>query len=414
MGSLQDFLEYLQGRRKLVTSIEGQLSGLLEKYETFFGEITKVREHELQQLREYMLRDGDQLPAELQDQLQKVRRQVEHDLDTQLAALREQQEELIQKAERIREHSRVSEDAVRARNRNLDEAEEKLKGRSQDLLVRIKEYNGRIKGLASGFGFVVNVLQMRRLQAEREELDEDQASLAARIETLRAQWRQEEQEHTEQEGQRQERWVEHTTEAGALRTKIDYLEAARPRLLERSTIERVLYGRVPGLPQPKLGDPACSRCDKKNPPEFHFCHTCARRLREDQPDLEGSLDEIAELNLHHDRFSEGLQATQEILGLVRGLGSGLDAFMTSVEDMVGSENRYPLPKMEIKVPTSSRQYGKHLDELLEEVSKDQSLHPALFARRVQDLAQRVFTEDHIKDYFETMGEELTQQAESQW
>jgi hypothetical protein len=82
--------------------------------------------------------------------------------------------------------------------------------------------------------------------------------------------------------------------------------------------------------------------------------------------------------------------------------------------MIASENRYPLPKLEIEVPGSSVAYGRNFDKLLEAVQDDQSLHPKAFAERINGWIEGVYTEQNIKDFFETMGEELSRQAKRQW
>jgi hypothetical protein len=184
--------------------------------------------------------------------------------------------------------------------------------------------------------------------------------------------------------------------------------------VQRTAIEKVLFHRMPDLPAPAPGDPPCPRCKQPNPSAHHFCHICAQRLTDDRPDFEGSIREIAEINLHHRRFSEGMQACQEIIGLVRGLISGVDAFCESVEDMIASEKKYPLPKLQIEVPARSVSYGGNFDKLAEASGEDHSLHPKVFAGQIQALIAEVYTEKNIKDYFETMGAELSRQADKQW
>jgi hypothetical protein len=255
---------------------------------------------------------------------------------------------------------------------------------------------------------------MRSLAAEKQELEQQQQDLAARIEQLREKWAKASEKHAESEEDLREEWVKQQTQATTLQTKINYLQHAQPRIRVRSTIERVLFEQQPALRQPQDGDPPCPRCKARNPPEDHFCRICARRLQQDRPDFEGSLKEIAELNLHYQRFSDGMKACQELIGLVRGLSSGIEAFARSVEDVLASEKKYPLPKLKIDVPATSVAYGEHLDQLKQAVEKDLSLHPRDFAQQVDRLVAEVFTEGKIKTYFETMGDELSRQADSQW
>ena len=151
-----------------------------------------------------------------------------------------------------------------------------------------------------------------------------------------------------------------------------------------------------------------------NPPPFHFCHICAHRLGDDREDFDGSLEEMAEISSHFDRFSSGMEACQEIIGLVRGMTSGVEAFTKSVADVQGSEDKYPLSKLQIDVPQGAREFGSQFDRLDDFASQDYSLHPALFADRFDQYFAAVLTETNIKAFFETMGEELTRQAEAQW
>lgn len=414
MGRLKDFHAYLEERRALLADIEQRLCKLQEKYESYFCEITKVRDREFGQLREIILADRGKLPDDFNRALDKSLEIQERRFDAKLADLSSERDRLRKEAEEQRRFSLKAEKSVRRRNVELDREEEELKARNQKLLTQIAEFNRRIRELGRGFGFFSNLFRMHALHRERRILDEQQADISARIDKLRKKWERQEQRHQEQEGQRKREWVDLSTEAAALQTKIEYLESSRTRIVQRSAIEQVLFDLRPALKEPKPGDPPCPRCKMPNPKTHHFCHICAMRLCEDHPDFSGSVREIAEINIHHARFSEGMQACQEIIGLVRGLKSGLEAFMKSVDDVMDSERRYPLPKLKIDVPQKSMDYGRHFDGLKQIAATDLSLHPQAFARRIQTMTSEIFAENRIKDYFETMGKELSRQAEKQW
>jgi hypothetical protein len=152
----------------------------------------------------------------------------------------------------------------------------------------------------------------------------------------------------------------------------------------------------------------------KNPASHHFSATCAQRLTADRLDFEGSLLEISELNRHHAAFSDGMKACQEIIGLVRGLKTGLANFTESVNDMMATESRYPLPKLSIDVPARSVEYARHFDELVAAAKQERGLHPKAFSERIRASIQDVYQEPQIEAFFETMGEELSSCANSQW
>ncbi len=414
MGNLGDFVEFLDERHAVLDEAENGLLVLQARFEEFLAELGRVREAELAQLRAHLLA-GDGVPAELTAQLEQAAGAARVKLDAEVARLEGERDGLLAEAEGLRTESADATDALREHNVELDDEEEKLKARSAELLASIAEHNRRILGMGRGFGFFLEFFAMRRLQAQRAELQEAQDDLAARIDVLRGQWASVDQEHAIAEEVRQARWVAARTEAAALQTKIDYLRSAGDRIVERSALEEVLFARRPPEREPGEGDPACPRCERPNPTDNHFCHICGQRLVEDRPDLEGSLAEVAEVNLHHHRFSEGVKSCQEIIALVRGLCSGLDAFKESVTDMQSTQWKHDLATLDLDVPRGSRRYAEHFARLRERVTgAERSLHPSAFASHVTQLTGEVFTEDKIQQFFELMGEELSRQADSQW
>lgn len=415
MGRLTDFIEYLDGRRKVVKEVETQLLALQEKYETFFAEVSRIREQEYAQLEAHLLADRGRLPAELNAALDEALVEAKREMDEKIAELEEKRDAFKAEAEQARDASEYRERMVRRRNVKLDRKEEALKERSAALLSEIDDHNRRIREMGRGFGFFRNLFRMRKLAKSCRALQDEQDDLAAQIDKLRHTWEEEEADALEEEKAKQGEWVEASTEAAAVQAKIDYLRSARSRIVQRSALEKVLFARMPTLPEPTAADPPCTRCGRPNPAVSHFCQICGLRLKEDRPDAEGSLEEVAELNAHHKRFQGGVQACQELIGLVRGLDSGIAAFTESVQDMHDSEKRHPLPKLQIDVPPTSVEYGALFDELKANVTaQDLSLHPADFAEQVKTFVDTVFTEDRIKLYFETMGKELSIQATAQW
>ncbi|MCB9558722.1 MAG: hypothetical protein H6707_21575 [Deltaproteobacteria bacterium] len=420
MARLRDFINYLNGRRQLLEGVEKELCRVQSKYETFFAEIVRVRESELSQLTEHILafrqgRSEQPAPAWLEAALNKAEGEVAAQLDKQLGALRDKANEKQTQADALREASLSDESRTRKKNRSLDASEEALKQRNSELLQKIADYNARIRQLSRGFGFFYNLPKMRTLRTERSEIDREQSDVAAQIEKLRERWKREAGDYHKRETERSDQWNALQTEIAKLHAKIDLLEEKRAEILLRSTIERVLFSRVTPPKDPAADDPKCTRCQTPNPPGNHFCLICAQRLIADKPDFAGSVEEIGELNHHHARFSEGVQATQELIGLVRGLCSGLNSFSQSVADVLESEQKYPLPKLQIDVPQPSRAYGESFERFAELIKQsDYSAHPRVFAKRIAPFVDEVFTEKQIKRYFETMGQELSRQAKRQW
>lgn len=414
MGMLHKFADYILERRAKIAAIEQRLLGLQSRYESFFQEVSRVREGELGQLAQLIAAQRDSLSPDLDRALRDTHAELERDYDARIRDLETQVEKLDAEAEATRQRSLEAEHAIRSQNADLDGQEEDLKARNALLLEQIRQYNERIRRLGGGFGFFLGFFKMRSLHAQRRAIDREQADVAARIDALRSHWAGAEKDHATTETELRDRWVELRAEAESVRTKLEYLAASRERIVSRSVLEKILFELYtkPTLGTP--GEPACARCASPNPARNHFCAYCAQRLGEDRTDLAGSWEEIAEINYHHALFADGMKASQEIIGLVRGLGTGLDNFLASVTDMIDTERKYPVPSLSISVPPAAVDWSRTFDELEQMLHGERNLHPLEFAGQVRALLDRTFTEESIKGYFETMGNELSVQAAAQW
>ena len=414
MGGLKELLAYLDDRRGVLGRVEARLCALQSTYEDHYTEISAVRDSELEQLLELAVHDPAQLPAEFAAALETAHHVVDGEFEERLAGLVGERDRLAAEAESCRSNSLAAERTVRATNVELDREEEELKVRNQRLLASIEQYNQQIKGLGRGFGFFANFFRMRALARQRRELDQEQQDVVARIESLRARWQEADAEHAETESELREQWLKLESRRATLAAQIEALESARTTVVARSAVDRALGERFSEPMEPADGDPPCPRCARANPPEAFFCHGCAWRLQPDRLDAIGSLAEVAEVNWHWRRFGEGMRAGQELIGLVRGLASGVEAFTESVREVAASEEKYPLPELEIEVPQWSLQFGRAFDEMAAAVDRDLGLHPRQFAAMVEAEVGSKLTEENIWMYFETMGEELSRQAEAQW
>ena len=413
MGSLADFDGFLKEREKIAGDAEGRLMTLQSKFETFFAEVTAVREKELEQLGAIIAQGPAKLPAWLAKALEMARTEVERELDEELRALSAERDARAKEAEAVRQKSMAAEKAVHEKNVGLDAQEEKLKARSEALLGEIEKHNARIRALGTGFGFFTNFFDMRRLRNQSQVLEKEQADVARRIEQIRAAWVDREGDWSKEETAFQKQWVDLRTKVSAVQTKLDALEESRPALVFRTVLTRVLYERQPKEAAANEGDPKCPRCKSANPAERHFCQICGQRLLPDRPDLEGSLEEIAEANFHHARFSEGMQKCQQTIGLVRGFKSGVSAFRKSVQSMMDSQSRYPLPKLKLDVPSDCVHYGRNLEALRDAADPKLSLHPKAFGERMAAVA-KPFSEEQVQAWFERLGATLSTAAKAQW
>jgi predicted nucleic acid-binding Zn-ribbon protein len=414
MADLSELSAYLADRRRVLSECEQRLESLQQRFETFNAEVQAARERELDQLVALTTSHPESLPEGYRAAIARARPEVELELGKAISALQTRQRELTDAAEALRQES--ARDAAELRNRNLslDEEEEQLKDRSAGLMHRINEHNDHIATLGKSFGFVANFFRMRRLARDKGALEAEQKDVLARIESLRRAWREADHEHAERESDRRRRWVALETDAAAVAAKLETLAVRRGAMIARSTVERALVDREQSPPLAAADDPPCPRCGMANPPTNHFCHICAQRLGEDRPDLEGSLAEFAELDLHAHRFGEGMKACQELIGLVRGMRSGVEALDGSVQEMLASKHKHRLATLDLTVPQWSRDFGARFDDLRELAQREMRLHPLELAHRVGEQIDIAFTETNITAYFELIGREMSRAADAQW
>ncbi|MBN1609779.1 MAG: hypothetical protein JW940_24315 [Polyangiaceae bacterium] len=412
MGNLAGFAAYVDDRKRVVAQVEKRLLDLQKKYESFFQEVSAVRRSELAQLSAHFAERRGRLPDGLDTSLDAAKAEAGAHWARTLAAHEAEHARYAAEAEAARSAALAIEQEAHQENVDLDAEEEELKARSERVCADIQSFTARIREASRGLGFIFRLPELRSLQAERQRLEREQLDLAARIEALRARWEERAPQHRERAAEQEAQWVALTAKAQREQTQIEYLLEAADQLVAQTALERVLFERVPEGPAEGAPNSNCPRCGVLNTARF-FCAICAARLSTDRPDLEGSLLEVAELNQHFERFSEGMRACQELIGLVRGIRSGLQSFARSVQSMVATQERYPVRALRIDVPPAVVEQGRQFDALLAAVSDPQQLHPAAFAAMV-GRASAAFGQEALKHYFETMGHELSVQAKAQW
>ena len=160
MGTLVDLTGYITGRDQVLAKIERALLPVQAKYETYFAEVTRVRESELGQLRD-LLREGDGVPAAVREQVSQVTAEESRRFDEKLAEMEKARRKLEDEAEGVRRQSLADEEQVKKANQELNAEEEELKARNARLLQDIAVYNTRLRALGHGFGFFTHIFKMR-------------------------------------------------------------------------------------------------------------------------------------------------------------------------------------------------------------------------------------------------------------
>jgi hypothetical protein len=411
--TLREFASYVTERSNVLDQILGRLRHAQAKYEAFFKEVCSVRESELQQLSAHIAAGRGHLPSNLDAELETAALLARDEFERKFNGQVGRCETILTDAESARQRALTIEPAAHRENLDLDGQEEALKARNQVLLGDITKFENSIRAASTGFGFLLQLPQLRRLQKAKHEIEQEQVDICAHIEVLRARWAARAPEVLREIENLEGEWTKQMKTASQIQARIEYLRNSRERIIGRSALELLLFQRAPQPTSSVQQAAPCPRCGACSATSRFFCAVCAERLGPDRPDFEGSMGEIAELNLHHRQFSDAMRAGQELIALFSGIRSGLHSFKKSLSSMIATESKCPVSALHVQVPPSAVEFGRTFEQFLALYSDQRSLLPTEFVAREKEITQRL-NQTSIRQFFETMGSELSRSAKTQW
>lgn len=184
------------------------------------------------------------LPAErarLEERRQKVR-------DTYLPQRRQASDEILQQAQ-----AEIS--ALRNLNPRLDREEEELKAEKATLEARLAALNDEIRTKSRGLGVMTNFVSITRADRERQRTIGKLEALAGSLLKVRKEWDEERRTVEEHQAELQDRWQLESIAVARLQAELDQLDddQAREDLALRRAIRQVLDDLKEPVPAP---DPA--------------------------------------------------------------------------------------------------------------------------------------------------------------
>ena len=123
---------------------------------------------------------------------------------------------------------------------------------------------------------------------------------------------------------------------------------------------------------------------------------------EKPPEISGELgDALADLVKRNEvrrSYEEGLRAVAEALGLLKGVGEGMNRFQQSVGTVLQEQRRYSLKQVQVPVPGWIVQMNETWQELSAKVKDEKYLgtHPLEFSQRAREIVQQRLQEAAIK------------------
>lgn len=376
--TLAQFYNYVRTSRQRMADVYREVEEIQFQFNDLHTRQLNERDKVLSSLAPQLLAGTDlteELKQALEDRVQ-VERQL---LLDRIAALNKELAETRQNSERLIAEGQKQIAYLREQNPVLDQQEEKLKARRTALQQQLDELDAQIKRMGCLTGYAAR----RRLQAERKQLAGNVASMDQGIRTVREKWKTLREQVQAGQLEMQTRWQTLSVEISQKQALLDDLSGnLEPRSRENGARNLLVELREP---------PA------------------------DAGSWRDRLTPLTELNKSVGNYVIGLTSVAEILGLLKGLGEGMDRFIRSVGTVYEEQTRYKLAELRLSIPDEVTAFHAYWPALQAMVKDEKYLgtHPLEFSQKVKEAVGLRLGTTQIQKMFEQMGAALTT-ATKQW
>ncbi|HNR96739.1 MAG TPA: hypothetical protein PKJ21_00700 [Anaerolineae bacterium] len=376
--TLAQFYNYVRTSRQRMADVYREVEEIQFQFNDLHTRQLNERNKVLSTLAPQLLA-GTDLTEELKQALE-ARVQLERQLLLdRIAALSKELTETRQNSERLIAEGQKQIAYLREQNPLLDQQEEKLKARRAALQQQLEELDAQIKRTGCLTGYAAR----RRLQTERKKLAGNVASMDQGIRTVREKWKTLREQVQAGQLEMQTRWQTLSVEISQKQALLDDLSGnLEPRSRENAARNLLVELREP---------PA------------------------DAGSWRDRLTPLTELNKSVGNYVIGLTSVAEILGLVKGLGEGMDRFIRSVGTVYEEQTRYKLAELRLSIPDEVTAFHAYWPTLQAMVKDEKYLgtHPLEFSQKVKEAVGSRLGTTQIQKMFEQMGAALTT-ATKQW
>lgn len=370
--SLAEFYNYARQNRKRMSDIYREIEEIQYQFNDLYSTQMQERDKLIAAHVPLLLEAPGDLPLELRHLLEKQEKTELQALMEEITKLERETEDKRRQADSLIKQAQDQTAYVRGQNPILDQQEEELKARQASIESDLAKVDAEIDQLG-----LLKFFERRRLGKERAQLAENLESVKAGIRAVREKWQADKRQMQEAQTGLQSQWQAVSVETAQLQARLDYLSANRNALSKRNAAQRLL----------------------ENLKELPVA---------DGP-WEDRLRPLVELGQNQRSYETGLTSVAEILGLLKGLGEGMDRFIRSVGTVYEEQRRYKLPSLTLNLSDAVTSFHSIWPDFQAKVKDEKYLgtHPLEFNRRIQIIVQERINEDAIQKMFDEMGAALT-------
>jgi hypothetical protein len=293
-----------------------------------------------------------------------------------------------QSADSLLAKAQADQAELRALNPQLDKREEDLKHQKADLETRLAELNEEIRKKSAGLGVVLHFMTITNADRDRQRLIGKIEAINASLYEVRDEWAREAVTGQERQAEYQRRWRLESMAVARLQAELERMEdqGFRQELALRRAVRHVLDA---------LKDPWSGPV----------------------PEINSGLREMVALNNQTDSYHVGLASVGGVIGLLRGILSGMQAIQRSIEGLAHEQQMHKayLSPLEFNLPQGVDEFHSQWSVLSRRFSDEAAIsaHPAGFSESVAPLLEGPLSQARIESMFDEMGATI-ERATAQW
>lgn len=375
----EQMLRYLSDQRQFLQELINQLDEIQVRFNAQYDSFKAQHDVTLDRLTHRIAGDMGAVSPELQTAIGSNRQE---ELERIEARMQQVEQEYLPKrleaADALMKQAQAELAQLRALNPQLDQQEETLKRDRVELEARLAELNTEIKANSRGLGVMLHFVAITNADRERQRLIGKIEAIDESLLSVRQEWERRREESEQSQRDLQKRWQLESIAVARLRTELDQLRdpAQRDDLSLRRAVRRTLDALTEPMSSP-------------------------------DSELEAELQEMVDLNTQTDAYHEALAAVGGLIGLLRGIDSGLQAISRSVEGLAREQEMHSayLRALSFDLPDRTKAFHSQWPGLIAQFSDENLVaeHPAEFATGIEPLLEGPLAQSSIESMFDDLG-----------
>jgi hypothetical protein len=385
----KQLLQYIDRQRQEIQNLVDQLDEVQVAFNAQFDQFKARHDATLDRLTDQLFERLDALSPELRAAVDQQVENERQQIDERRQKVRDEYLPQRQKAaDELLDKAQAEMANLRALNPQLNAQEEELKAEKARLEAQLAERNEDIRMRSRGLGVMFRFPAIFKADRERQRIIGRLEAINDSLRKVRQEWEQKRQETEEHQAALQQRWQLESIAVARLQSELDQLDdqVSRESLALRRAIRHVLDD----LKAPSPGT---------------------------DPEVDAGLQEMIQLNIQTDDYHGGLASVGGVIGLARGISSGLQAVAQSVEGLMREQEMHSayLKPLDFSLPARVRAFHEQWPALARQFVDEKAVgaHPADFSAAVKPLLEGPLSQASIEAMFDDLGAAI-KKATARW